>query len=86
MIIFSKGKFTRGVDVNVRKEYLNRSVRAGMKRKGRNEERRQDVKGIMHLLVRSPSCVLVLSDINNQVEVIMDILFIANEEAAVQRV
>lgn len=69
-----------------RNRYLNRSVRAGMKRKGSNEESRQDVKEIMHLLVRGPCCVLVLSYVNNKVEFIMDILFIANEEARVQQV
>lgn len=69
-----------------RNRYLNRPVRAGMMRKGRNEERRWDVKMIMHLLVRSTCCVLVLSYINNQVEFIMDILFIANEEAELQQI
>lgn len=44
------------------------------------------MKEIMHLLVSSHCCVLGLSYVNNQVEFIMDILFIVKEEAGVQRV
>lgn len=62
-----------------RNRYLNRSVRAGMKRKG-SKERRQGVKEIMNPLVRGPCCVLVLLCVNNQVEFIMNILFIAKRK------
>lgn len=53
---------------------------------GRNEEKRQDVKAIMHLLVRGPCCVLLLSCVNNQVEFLVPILFITKEEAEAKQI